>query len=195
MIQLRIGITTHPTDITFRGETTMDNMIEEQGHASHGGRRYEIVDGKLKWGYGHGRKFEFLRGQKYRVSYLNPGQTHHKGAIGVYVGSRHGGGYRRDGSHCVEPWCTAILECMGKRFQVDPAALAPWEGEITEEHLKLISPVRKRAHLMRDNQPACGCSSKPNIGHGTLPIEDFLATPENSRCKNCNSIAKGLDRK
>ena len=164
--------------------------------ARYGGRRYEIVDGKLKWGYDdHGRKFEYLYGQKYRVSYLNPAQAHHRDAVGVYVGSRHGGGYRRDDSYWVVPWCKAILECMGKRFQVDPAALVPWEGEVTEEHLKLISPVRKRTHLMRDNQPACGCSRGPDIGHGTLPIEDFLAIPENSRCKNCNSIAKGLDRK
>lgn len=29
------------------------------------GRCYEIVSGKLKWGYDKGEKFEFVRGRKY----------------------------------------------------------------------------------------------------------------------------------
>jgi hypothetical protein len=175
----------------------MDHALKivEEVDRRYGVRRYEIVDGKLKWGYDQGGKFEFLRGQKYKVSYLNPARARHKGAVGIYVGSRRGGDYCRDGSHWVEPWCTAILECMGKKFAVDPAALVPWEGEITEEHLKLISPVKGRVHLIKDNQPACSCSRRSDIGHRTLPMEDFLAIPENSRCKSCNYVAKRLDSK
>lgn len=163
----------------------MNDMVEIGGAGrSYGARRYEIVNGRLKWGYAQGRKFEFVLGQKYKVSYLNPARTQHKGAVGFYVGSRHGG-----------DWCKAIIECMGKKFQVDASALIPWEGEVTQEYLKLISPVSKRVHLMIDNLPACGCCKSPDIGLGTLGLEDFLTIPENSRCKNCNSAARVLGKK
>jgi hypothetical protein len=185
---------TEATAIRFGGDMATDDVHITRGHAGYGARCYELESGKLKWGNAQGQKFEFVRGQKYKVSYLNPARTRHKGAVGVYVGSRHGGGYRREDSYWVEFWCTAILKCMGKMFQVDPAALVPWEGEIAEKHLKLISPL-KRAHLNCDNLPACGCSRNPDIKGGILGIEDFLTIPENSRCKNCNSIAKGMGRK
>ena len=164
----------------------MDDVVQTvmEVNLSYGARPYEIVNGKLKWGYDQGHKFEFVRGQKYKVSYLNPRRTQHKGAVGVYVGSRRG----RD-------WCKATLECMGKKLQVDASALVPWEGEITQEHLKLISPGNKRVHLMINNQPACGCSKSTDVGLGTLAMDDFLTIPENSRCNHCNSIAKKRDIK
>jgi hypothetical protein len=164
----------------------MDDTVEikDNGFSPYVARSIKIVNDRLKYGYSQGRKFKFVRGQMYKVSYLNPSRTQHKGAVGVYIGSRHG----RD-------WCKAILECMGKKFQVDASALIPWEGEITKEHLKLISPVNKRVHLMINNQPACGCSTNRNVGLGTLRLEDFLDIPENSRCKSCNSKAKALENK
>ncbi|OHB76380.1 MAG: hypothetical protein A2Z25_20165 [Planctomycetes bacterium RBG_16_55_9] len=106
----------------------MDDIVEirEEGLRSYGTRRIEIVNGRLKYGYVQGHKFEFIHGQIYQVSYLNPARTQHRGAVGVFVGSRVG-----------KEWCKAILKCKRKRFQVDASALAPWEGEITEEHLNL----------------------------------------------------------
>lgn len=43
---------------------------------------------------------------------------------------------------------------------------------------------------MINNQPACGCSKSPDVGLGTLVMDDFLTIPENNRCNHCNSIAK-----
>ena len=162
-------------------DDTVVSMIKRFG--SLGLRRCDIVNGRLKWGYDQGHKFEFVPGQKYQVSYLNPARTQHKCAVGVYVGSRRG-----------RNSCKATLECMGKQFKVDALELVPWEGEITQEHLKLISPVNKRFHLMIDNQPACGCSKSLDIGLGTLDMEGFLIIPENSRCKNCKSKARTLNK-
>ena len=164
----------------------MEDMIEIRGEAfsSYDARPLERVNGRLKYGYTKGHKFEFVPGQKYKVSYLSPARTQYKGAVGVYVSSR-----------CGRDWCKATLECMGKRFKVDASALVPWEGEITQEHLKLISPDNKRFHLLINKQPACGCSKSPDVGLGTLDMKDFLAIPENSRCKNCNSIAKSRVKK
>ena len=164
----------------------IEDTIEIRGEvfSSYGARRYEIVNGRLKYGYAQGRKFEFVRGEKYKVSYLNPARTQHKGAVSVYVGSRRG-----------RNWCKAILECMGKKLQVDASTLVPWEGEITKDPLKLINPGNKRVYLMINNQPACGCSKNTDVGLGTLDMDDFLTIPENSRCNHCNSIAKNRVKK
>lgn len=158
----------------------MDDEFEIMAeiYKSRGIRRLEIVNGRLKWGYHQGRKFEFVHGQKYKVSHLNPARTRHKGAVGVYVRSRAG-----------RSSCSVTLECQGEKFQVDALSIVPWEGEITPEHRKLISPARP-FHLLVDSLPICRCTKTPNVAIGTHNGDDFLIIPENSRCKNCNSIAK-----
>ena len=70
----------------------MEDAIEirNEGFSSYGTRRLEIVNGWLKYGYTKGRKFEFVPGYKYKVSYINPARTQHKGAVGIYVGAGRG---------------------------------------------------------------------------------------------------------
>lgn len=58
-------------------------QIRDEGFSPYGARHYEIVNGRLKYGYAQGRKFEFTRGQKYKISYLNPARTQHKSVVGV----------------------------------------------------------------------------------------------------------------
>jgi len=146
-----------------------------------GSRRYEVIDGELKWAEPtHGMKFEFIHGHKYQVCHLNPAMSIHKGAVGIYKGVRY-----RDGNY------HAILVCLGKKFMVDPAALLPWEGQITEEHLKLISPLKK-VHLLQGNRCACKCDSTHQINQPIVFYDEFISIPTNSRCTNCNRISKRL---
>jgi hypothetical protein len=144
-------------------------------------RGYDLVDGELKWGYIGKDKFEFLLGQKYKVCHQNPAMTIHRNAVGIYKGFR-----QNDGK------CHAILECCGKKFSTNPAALVPWEGDITEEHLKLITPLKKM-HLLKDGRCACKCDGGYYVNPPKLLLIDFMEVPENSRCTNCNHIAKKVN--
>lgn len=146
------------------------------GRSCARGRGYDIIDGKLKYGYIGKNKFEFIIGNKYKVLHQSPAMVLHKGAVGVYKKfGRNKGRY-------------VILECCGKNFTVAPESLIPYEGEIAEEHVKLITPVKK-VHLFEKDKCACKCDSSPNINPMKLCIEEFLAVPENSRCTNCNRLA------
>ena len=116
------------------------------------------------------------------MSYRSPVKTLHKNAVGIYIGARH-----RKNS------CTATLECCGKRFSITPEVLVPYEGEINEEHLKLITPIKK-VHLLEYDRCACKCDSNPNIYPPKLCIDEFLTVPENKRCANCNKLAKKIRR-
>lgn len=139
---------------------------------------YKLVGNKIKWIERNGQKFDIVRGNKYKVHYDNPQRAKHKNAVGVYVGS----------GNC-EHEIMAILECCGKQFQADSLALMPWDGEITREHLKLIS-TKGKYHLMRDGRCACKCDSTPIAESRLLCDEDFLVKPENSRCKMCGYALK-----
>jgi len=160
----------------------MEHGRIQKGYAGYGARTYDVVDGKLKCGYHQGVRFEFIRGQKFKVSPLGPRRKRHKGAVGIYLGCR-----------ATESGYVAILECIGKKFYADADALVPWEGEITEEHLKLISPPKK-THLLIDNRCACNCDSNPYVKRPALCMEEFLKLLESHRCSNCNGIAKTLVR-
>jgi hypothetical protein len=161
----------------------MDDVeIVAGGFAGRGERRYEIVGGRLKCGYGPTGKFEFIRGHTYRVLHLNPATTLHKDAVGIYLSARR-----------TKSGWIARLDCMGKTFWINPLALVPWKGRITERHQELISPIRGRVHLLQNGRCACRCDSRPDIRPTLLGIDDFVTVAENSRCKNCNSIAKRLD--
>jgi hypothetical protein len=162
-------------------------MIEDERTESvyegSGSRRYEAVDGRLKWGYHQGVRFEFARGQKFQVSHPGSRRKHHNnGAVGVYLGCRR-----------TESGYMAILECLGRKFYAGAGTLVPWDGEITEEHLKLISPPKK-THLLIDNRYACKCDSGPYVNRPALCMEEFLKVLESHRCSNCNGIAKTLAR-
>jgi len=157
----------------------------EHRHAStgrYGGRPYEAVDGRLKWGYDRGTRFEFVPGEKFQVSNFNPARKRHEGAVGTYLGCRR-----------TESGYQAILECCGRKFYADADALIPWEGEITEEHLNRIS-ARKKVHLLSDNRCACKCDSSPYVKRPALCMEEFFKVRESCRCSNCNGIAKTLTR-
>jgi hypothetical protein len=154
----------------------------QRGDGRYGGRPYDAVDDKLKWGYHQGARFEFIRGQIFKVSRVNPARRHHEGAVGIYLGCRG-----------TESGHMAILKCLGKEFYADADTLVPWEGEITEEHLKLIS-ARKKTHLLIDNHCACKCDSNPCVKRPALSMEEFLKVLESHRCSNCNGIAKTLAR-
>ena len=156
----------------------MGTRSVRQGWVCTKTRGYDIVDGLLKWGYIGKDKFEFIIGNKYKVSHQNQAMTLHKNAVGIYKGFR-----RRNNS------CTATLECCGKRFAIAALALIPYEGEINEKHLKLITPIKK-VHLLEDGRCACKCDSSPNIFPPKLCIDEFLTVPENKRCTNCNKFAK-----
>jgi hypothetical protein len=146
----------------------------------YGGRQYEAVDGRLKWGYDQGTRFEFAPGKKFRVSDFTPRRKRHEGAVGIYLGCRR-----------TESGYMAILECCGRKFYADAGTLVPWEGEITDEHLNLIS-ARKKVHLLSDDHCACRCDSHPWVTRPALCIDEFLKVRESLRCNNCNGIAKTL---
>ena len=150
----------------------------QHGYSHTPGRCYDIVDGKLKWGYIGKNKFEFIIGNKYKVSHANTAIVLHKNAVGIYKGSRQ-----------FSNGCYAKLECCGKSFTVSAEALIAYDGEITEEHLKLITPIKK-VHLLENGCCACKCDSSPSINPVKLCIDEFLTIPENGRCKNCNNISK-----
>jgi hypothetical protein len=142
-------------------------------------RGYDIIGGELKWGRIGNRKFEFIIGNKYKVSRECDRKTRHKGAVGIYEG------FRRK-----EDVCQVMLKCSDKRFAVDAADLIPYEGDIKEEHRKLVSPVKKM-HLSVNGRCVCNCDTGATVNPAKLlRIEEFLNIPENSRCKNCNSIVK-----
>jgi hypothetical protein len=158
----------------------METESMRQGYRSSGTktRGYDIVDGQLKWGYVDKSKFEFIIGNKYKVSHENKAMILHRGAVGIYKG------FRRKND-----MCQAMLKCCGKRFAIAAVALIPYEGEIIEEHLKLITPIKK-VHLLENGRCACKCDSAPNINPTKLCIDEFLIVPENRRCKNCNTLAR-----
>ena len=148
----------------------------------HGTRGYSIVDGQL-WGYVGKDKFKFIIGNKYKVSHQNKAKTLHNGAVGIYKGFRR----FRDR----ENMCYATLECCGKKFVIAAVALVPYDGAISKEHLKLITPTKK-VHLLENGRCACKCDSSPNIDPPKLCIVEFLTVPENKRCTNCNKFAKKI---
>lgn len=145
---------------------------------TYGTSSYGLVDDKLMWVKRNGQEFNVVRGNKYKVHYDSPQRVMHKNAVGVYIGSRN-----------CDYGVMAILECCGKKFQVDLLALMPWDGEITGEHLKLISP-KKKYHLMRDGRCACKCDSTPIAESRLVCDEDFQVMPENTRCKMCGYALK-----
>jgi hypothetical protein len=146
-------------------------------------RGYDIIDGELKWGYAGKDKFEFVVGNQYKVSHESKALMRHKGAVGVYKGFQLG-----------NDMCLAILQCGRKKFKVDAAALVPYDGEISHEHLKLISPAKK-VHLVENGRCVCKCDLGGAVNPAKmLGIEEFLAIPENSRCTNCNNMMKKQSR-
>lgn len=155
-----------------------DDIPTCQGlYGSYGSYEYQVIDKELKWGRRNGKKFDFIYGNKYKVSYLNPQKVKHKNAVGVYIGCRKTrNGYK------------ATLGCLNEKFTVDIESLVPWDGEITKEHLKLISPDKK-THLLLDGRCACKCDTSPGADPPKMKVEDFLNLPENHRCPLCNNHA------
>jgi len=151
-------------------------------------RRYRVADGKLRCGWLGQQRFEFVKGNKYKVDNQNPAKALHKDAVGILVGSR----YRENDKERI---CRAVLDCCGKRFVVDPAQLVPYDGEITEKHLQLISPLRKKVHLAENSKCVCKCGISPQTSPTKLDYDDFIAVPQNKRCANCNRIVRRYNRK
>jgi len=157
----------------------MTELLETFGGT---GGSYDAVGGRLKYGYHLGKRFEFVRGEMYKVSHAGR-EKRHEGAVGIYLGSRR-----------VDSGYMAILNCRGRKFYAPAGALAPWEGEITDEHLVLIAS-RKKVHLSLENRCACKCDSTPLAAPPRLPMGEFLRVAEAARCSNCNGIAQTLERR
>ena len=149
----------------------------------YGSATVGVEAGVLVWVKHNGKKFDVVPGNKYKVSYDNPQRMMHKNAVGIYIESRNIGSCNCDYR------VMAILECCGKKFQVEATVLMPWDGQICKEHRKLISP-KKKYHLMRNGQCACKCGEVKEAESRMLCDEDFMAIAENSRCKNCGYALK-----
>ena len=147
-------------------------------------RGYDVIDGELKWGYVGRERFEFVKGNKYMVRHENPAKALHKGAVGILSGIRCNEKHRS---------YSAVLKCCRKRFQINPAALVPYDGEITEKHLELITPLKK-VHLSEDGRCICKCDKTPHTNPTKLVYDDFMTVPENTRCTNCNRIISKRNR-
>ena len=171
------------------GESANMEEVDGYGKGYPGltGRAYRVVDGELKWGWIGKQKFPFVKGNKYQVRHASRDKALHKDAVGVLAGVR----YRQNDKDDI---VRVVLECCGTPFHIDPIALVPYDGEITEEHVKLITPLRRKVHLAENGKCVCKCDLSPGTNPTGLVQDDFVAVPENKRCTNCNRILRGRER-